>query len=842
MEFRTLGVRKLVNVNIAILAVLASVLTGLGAANVAIPLAAVAAAALSLWLTDFTGRFSIGRWTVNVAVASIAVITVWRFTGSPHIADLPILAEAFAFLQIVLLFEKKTARTWWDLLSLGFVQVVFAALQELGPLFGLVLVAYLFFGLSAVSLMFLYRERASVSASPESARTRTAQWVRLSKVIAGTLVVGPLSLFLRFRERSQGGTVQRQPARTAPAFNRWPLSQETAALHRSDGTTARPPDINREFWYRIVHMAVICVALALIVFFTAPRFGGIDLSVLRYGSAGWAGGGEAIGRTIGFSNRVKLGELGTLLDDQQKVLEIEFLDHATGESYTVPSSVYLRGALLTHYGDGQWEHRESESPQRPHRLPSVEGSDVGDLVRQRIAIEPMRRGDLFCVWPLVFIRENENVGYNAQLERLERSRRARSRRFICELGTTAFSDGVQADLMPCEVDVPPFLQRWPPRRLPKLAALAEQWVSESGIASDDPIGRARHLEACLSTSDRFSYRLEETARDAAIDPVEDFVANNPEGNCEFFATALTLMLRSQGTPARMVVGFKSSESGYFGESRIARQSHAHTWVEAFIPADRLVQTPRPDGPLTDWSRGAWLRLDPTPAASAASSSSGLLAGGLGYWIERLSLVWRDQVMGMSGVRQRESIYGPLATRARRIGSRMASLDWWSGVAVRSVATIGALPEIVTSRVGWQGGLACLAMLVVATVALGEFRRLSRRRRLNATIGANSASRNGQRQIKFYRRLETLLVRHGLVRAASQTHREFARDSGIRLSESTDDFEIAALPLEVVDAFYQVRFGDADLSENQMAAVQHALHRIKRAANGKRRKRSRHRYD
>ena len=835
MEFRTLGVRKLINVNIAVLAVLASVLTGLGAAGVAIPLAAVAAAALSLWLTDFTGRFSIGRWTVNVAVASIAAITVWRFAGSPYVADLPILAEAFAFLQIVLLFEKKTARTWWDLLSLGFVQVVFAALQEQGPLFGLVLAAYLFFGLSAVSLMFLYRERASVDVTPESARTRAAQWVRLSKVIAGTLVVGPLSLFLRFRERSRGTADQRRPTRTVPAASkRWPLSQETPALLRPDGITAKPSDIGREFWYRVAHMSVICVALALAVFFAAPRFGGIDLSILRYGPAGWAGR-EAIARTIGFSNRVKLGELGTLADDQQKVLEIEFLDHAMGESYTVAGSVYLRGALLTRYRNGQWEQQRSESPPHPRRLPSTEGSDMTDLVRQRIAIEPMSRSDLFCVWPLVFIRENENVEFNAQYERLERASGARKRRFIYELGTTAFSGGVQADLMPCEVDVPPDLQHWPSRRLPSLAGLAGQWVSESGIPPDDPVGRAHHLEARLRDSDRFSYSLEETARQPDIDPIEDFVTNSPRGNCEFFATALTLMLRSQGIPARMVVGFKSNEYGYFGESRIARQSHAHTWVEAFIPADCLGQTPRPEDPLTDWSRGAWLRLDPTPAASKSNDSSGLLARGLEYWMERLSLVWRNQVMGMSGARQREAIYGPLVTRARRIGDRVASVEWWSNMAVRSVVTIRALPNMVTSRVGWQGGLVCLAMLVVAVVAFGELRRLSRRQKLHRTRAANSTSRNGQQQIKFYRRLETLLVRHGLVRAASQTHREFARDSGIRLSESTDDFEIAALPLQVVDAFYQVRFGDVDLSDNQMAAIQTALHRIKRAANGKRRK-------
>ena len=107
-----MSVRQLVNVNIAILAVLASTLSGIGAANVAIPLCALAAAGLSLWLIDFTKRFYVGRWTVNSALALVAAVTAVRFARTEAIGDLPVLADAFAYVQIVLLFEKKTNRTF----------------------------------------------------------------------------------------------------------------------------------------------------------------------------------------------------------------------------------------------------------------------------------------------------------------------------------------------------------------------------------------------------------------------------------------------------------------------------------------------------------------------------------------------------------------------------------------------------------------------------------------------------------------------------------------------------------------------------------------------------------
>lgn len=842
-----MSLRQLVNVNIAILAVLATSLCGLGATNVVLPLCVVAAAGLSLWLTDLTQRFSLGRWTVNVAVVLVAAVTAWRFARAQAIGDLPVLADAFAYLQIVLLFEKKTARTWWDLLSLGFIQVVFASLQEQGPLFGFVLVAYLFFGLATLSLMFLYRERISTKRQrgtvdseivpPGFEDTRAVNWGRLAKVVLGTLLVGPLSLYLRFRERTPGDRTSGHPARRAPSSRRWPLLREGAAIEGVADVAAEPAEAGREFWYRIAQMAVVCIAVSMVVFFTVPRFGGIDVSVLRYGPAGWAHGAEAL-RRAGFSNTVKLGELGTLLDDSQKVLEIEFTDHATNDRYQVHENVYLRGAVLTYYRKGQWEHKVSGSHLQLGYLPSVDESEVVEFVHQRITIEPMVRSDLFCVWPLVWVRKNDHLWFDARSERLGRIRGAQGRRFVYQLGTTAFSDGIQNELTPCEVDVSDVLLQWPSGSLPRLAALAEQWATESGIAPDDPIGRARYLASRLRDSGRFSYSLAEPDRNSALDPIEDFVVGHPEGNCEFFASTLTLMLRSQGTPARMVVGFKSGEFSHLSQAHVVRNSHAHAWVEAFVSPNQLGETPRPNDPFSDWSRGAWLRLDPTPAASDSDDSSSLLAQGFGYWFGKLRSIWRTHVTGMNSSRQRAALYGPLLARVKGIGLRLTSPEWWSSIATRAVAMIRDAPEEVANRLGWGGGAACLALLIVAVIALRRLRRWSRGRRRLAASNRGRAGRNGRQEILFYRRLETLLGRHGLARAASQTHREFARQAGIKLSESTGEFQMAELPLEVVSAFYQVRFGESDLNGSQMAAVGQALRRIEQAARSKRKRQSR----
>ncbi len=89
--------------------------------------------------------------------------------------------------------------------------------------------------------------------------------------------------------------------------------------------------------------------------------------------------------------------------------------------------------------------------------------------------------------------------------------------------------------------------------------------------------------------EQFQYSLTGADRNPSIDPIEDFVTEHPQGHCEYFATALTLMLRSQGIPARMVCGFKcdqndwNSAGGYYQ----VRQLHAHTWVEAYLRPSQL---------------------------------------------------------------------------------------------------------------------------------------------------------------------------------------------------------------------------------------------------------------
>ena len=154
----------------------------------------------------------------------------------------------------------------------------------------------------------------------------------------------------------------------------------------------------------------------------------------------------------------------------------------------------------------------------------------------------------------------------------------------------------------------------PDERLTGLRALASKTIRDAKLADDDRYGKAKALERLLSSAP-FEYSLNRPPPAPNVDPIEDFVTRNRSGHCEYFASALALMLRSQGIPARMVIGYRGGECNPLGDFFDVRQLHAHAWVEAYLEPDQIPEKERPAG--LSVQHGAWLVLDATPPGRAA---------------------------------------------------------------------------------------------------------------------------------------------------------------------------------------------------------------------------------
>ncbi len=83
--------------------------------------------------------------------------------------------------------------------------------------------------------------------------------------------------------------------------------------------------------------------------------------------------------------------------------------------------------------------------------------------------------------------------------------------------------------------------------------------------------------------------------DRDIDAISNFLLENRNGHCEYFATAAALILREAGIPTRYAKGFAVMERDPKRDEWVIRGTHGHAWVRVWNEAT-----------------GKWIDFDPTP--------------------------------------------------------------------------------------------------------------------------------------------------------------------------------------------------------------------------------------
>jgi hypothetical protein len=126
------------------------------------------------------------------------------------------------------------------------------------------------------------------------------------------------------------------------------------------------------------------------------------------------------------------------------------------------------------------------------------------------------------------------------------------------------------------------------------------------LASDLAAGRTSTYEVVLAyeawLSEHVEYDLDAPLPDPGEDAVHDFLFDSRLGFCEQIASALAVMLRTQGVPARIATGYVAGErDGLTGVFEV-RASDAHAWVEVWFPET------------------GWQAFDPTAAVPLAADA------------------------------------------------------------------------------------------------------------------------------------------------------------------------------------------------------------------------------
>lgn len=131
---------------------------------------------------------------------------------------------------------------------------------------------------------------------------------------------------------------------------------------------------------------------------------------------------------------------------------------------------------------------------------------------------------------------------------------------------------------------------------PALQQVVKQWSADAS----SPQARMERLERRLRADFRYSLQHERRTRE---DPVLDFLLVHRVGHCEYFASALALLARASGIPARVVSGYRVHESNPLGGYGVVRARDAHAWVEAWVDGE------------------GWVTFDPTPPSAFEANES-----------------------------------------------------------------------------------------------------------------------------------------------------------------------------------------------------------------------------
>ena len=110
-------------------------------------------------------------------------------------------------------------------------------------------------------------------------------------------------------------------------------------------------------------------------------------------------------------------------------------------------------------------------------------------------------------------------------------------------------------------------------------ALAGTVVADAG--AETPFDRARAIQEYLRAN--FRYDINPPVPEDGEDVVDFFLFESLVGRCEQYASAMVIMMRSLGVPARLVSGYRQSDEVNDVGQYVFREEQAHTWVEVFFP-------------------------------------------------------------------------------------------------------------------------------------------------------------------------------------------------------------------------------------------------------------------
>ena len=363
-------------------------------------------------------------------------------------------------------------------------------------------------------------------------------------------------------------------------FGRWGTAN--AADESEIDEAAHDRDALRSFTAGALKLGAIAIVVAVIVPAVVPHFPPRYLTE----GLGRTGGGGGDG-SVGFNDTLDLSRSLTN-QDQSPVLTY---------TTTAFTRAPLRVLATSYYSRGQWLVASSTGPRPDSPPPLPPPSQRRDYVLT-VSDNTLAAPRIAAPYPVVAVAMEGTPWTIDPVTRDVRVGRAVSSYRVTYADVAPSPPQLRGSGAPDSPDITDDDLSIPDRS----RDLVQGWSDEVTKGEGNPLDKAIAIQDHLRDARRYTYSLDlgEPLRDSEgrlLEPIQNFYQTR-RGYCVQFATAMIMLARAQGIPARMAIGFLPGQLS--GERYIVRASDAHAWPELYFQGN------------------GWLRFEPTPGARAGS--------------------------------------------------------------------------------------------------------------------------------------------------------------------------------------------------------------------------------
>ncbi len=353
----------------------------------------------------------------------------------------------------------------------------------------------------------------------------------------------------------------------------------------------------------LISMATITIPL----FFTMPRFS-LSAFNINFGMKNYISG---------FSNETEIGDVGKILQNSKVVMRVV----ANEDLGKLLPDIKWRGIALDKFDGRRWSisskaYKLIEKSPRDKMFYILKRNSREILLKSTFYVEPGISEVLFTPWRPIAI-----AGKFRNLILTRTSTVKMSTPIFKKFKYKVYSDIFRPNLSELKKIKKIDIAKVSPSTLeiPDYNEKIKNLVLKITKDKKTPVEKVLTIERYLKKNYKYSLNLKPVPKDE--DPIFNFLFISKKGHCEYFASAMAIMVRYLKIPSRLVNGFRRGDYNKLDGTFVVRELHAHSWVEIYF------------------NQYGWISFDPTPATSEMFKESFI-----SNLIEAITFIWVKNVI------------------------------------------------------------------------------------------------------------------------------------------------------------------------------------------------------